>query len=384
VNARLRVLVVDDEPGMRLGAQRVLRKCEAELPDIDLRVGFDVEVAADGREALAKLETAAFDLVLLDYKLPDMTGLDILGRIAGRKLDVCVVMITAFASLDVAVSATKNGAFDFLAKPFSPEELEATARKAARSLLLQREARRLAEEKRRVRFEFLRVLSHELKAPLGAVESYLVLLRDRVAGEDLKAYDLPVRRAIERVEGMRKLILDLLDLTRIESGERRRDLRDVDLVEVARSAIELAAAEAKRRGVAIEVDAPERLPVRADRSEMEIVLNNLVSNAVKYNRDGGRVGVRLARGADGLEIAVSDTGIGMAPEECAKLFGEFVRIRNDQTRGIPGSGLGLSTVRKLATLYGGTVAVQSRPGVGSTFTVRLPAAPSAPAGGATP
>ncbi|MBU1238930.1 histidine kinase, partial [Myxococcota bacterium] len=107
-------------------------------------------------------------------------------------------------------------------------------------------------------------------------------------------------------------------------------------------------------------------------SEMEIVFNNLVSNAVKYNRDQGQVRVSLTHdGADAVRISVMDTGLGMEPEDCARLFNEFVRIKNDETRNIPGSGLGLSIVKKLAHLYGGEVSVTSVPGEGSTFTVVL-------------
>ena len=111
--------------------------------------------------------------------------------------------------------------------------------------------------------------------------------------------------------------------------------------------------------------------VQADAGEVEIVLNNLVSNAVKYNRDGGRVTVSLRRLGDGVEIAVADTGIGLKPEEAAKLFREFVRIKNEHTVKVLGSGLGLSTVRKIATMYEGDARVESEAGVGSTFTVRL-------------
>jgi two-component system, sensor histidine kinase and response regulator len=174
---------------------------------------------------------------------------------------------------------------------------------------------------------------------------------------------------------MRRLIAELLDLTRIESGQKRRELADVDVREVARAAIETVAAAARERQVAVALHAPDRLPALADRGELEILFNNLVSNAVKYNRQGGRVDVTVAEmDAGGIRLAVADTGIGLSPEEAARLFQEFVRIKNDRTRGIPGTGLGLSIVRKLAQLYGGDVTVQSQPGVGSTFTVTLPQA----------
>jgi signal transduction histidine kinase len=170
---------------------------------------------------------------------------------------------------------------------------------------------------------------------------------------------------------MRKLILDLLDLTRIESGNKQRQLLSVDLCEVVAMAIETAQPEADGRQIAIRTAMPAELTLQGDRGELEIILNNLVSNAVKYNRDGGAVTVTLTDLGEQVEIAVADTGIGMTQQEADKLFGEFVRIKNAKTASILGSGLGLSIVKKLTALYAGDVSVRSEPDVGSTFTVRL-------------
>ncbi len=367
----LRILVVDDEPGMCEGAQRVLRRHAVHLPDMGVEIAFDTEGAGTMAAAREALGRGRFDLVLLDYKLPDGSGLDLLREIRAARMDLLVIMITAFASLEVAVSATRNGAYDFLSKPFGPEELESVVTKATRALIVERKARRLEEERRKTRLQFLSVLAHELKAPLGAVEGILKLLQHRILGHDLSAYDAQVARAMARVEGMRKLIFDLLDLTRIEAGERRRELRAVDVAEVARTAIDTVAAEAERRDIRIRLDAAGPVAMTADRSELEIIFNNLVGNAVKYNRNGGRVEVRIARRNRAVVIEVEDTGIGMTAEEAARLFGEFVRIRNEKTRHIAGSGLGLSTVKKLVLLYGGEVSVLSQPDAGSTFTVTL-------------
>ena len=126
----------------------------------------------------------------------------------------------------------------------------------------------------------------------------------------------------------------------------------------------------------MELDAEEGIELLADAGEAEIVLNNLVSNAVKYNRDGGKVTVAIRRKGDAVRIAVTDTGIGLSPEEAGKLFNEFMRIKNEHTVKILGSGLGLSTVRKIANMYDGEANVKSEPGVGSTFTVTLHDAPA--------
>ncbi len=367
----LNILIVDDEYGMRRGAERALRNMHLHLHDINGDVRFNIRTAADGRELDERMAEGPTDILILDYKLPDTTGLDILDRLMKQPLDLLVIMITAYASLDTAVTATRRGAYDFLAKPFTPEELRGAVRKAARHLILQRQARRLAEEKRQVRFQFVSVLAHEMKAPISAIEGYLQMMRERAVGETLADYDHIVGRCLVRIEGMRKLISDLLDMTSIESGQRQRAIATVDLGEIARQAVENVKAEAARRGIAIDLDVPEGARMEADRAEIEMIFNNLVSNAVKYNRDGGRVGLRVREAEGEIRLAVEDSGIGMTPEECQRLFSDFSRIKNDKTRHILGSGLGLSTLKKIVTLYDGDISVESRPDVGSTFSVVL-------------
>jgi two-component system, sensor histidine kinase and response regulator len=367
----LNILIVDDEYGMRRGAERALRDITVSLPDIGGEVRFDIRTAATGKELEEKMNEGPTDILILDHKLPDTTGLDILDRLSKSSLDLLVIMITAYASLDTAVTATRRGAYDFLAKPFTPEELRGAVRKAARHLILQRQARRLAEEKRQVRFQFISVLAHEMKAPIAAVEGYLQMIHERSVGDKLEDYDHMLDRCLIRIEGMRKLISDLLDLTSIESGQRMRTLAGVDLSEVARQAVENVKAEMKRRNISMQLDVPAGLSMEADRTEIEMIFNNLISNAVKYNRDQGRVGVTVGMTGDEVRIQVEDTGIGMTLEETQRLFSDFSRIKNEKTRNILGSGLGLSTLKKLITLYNGDITVKSKPDIGSTFTVTL-------------
>jgi two-component system, sensor histidine kinase and response regulator len=372
----LRVLVTDDELGMRLGVARTLRDFTVQVPDVEETIGFVVEEAASGEAALEKIRGSQPHILFLDHKMPGMSGLEVLEATRDLQSEMLTIMITAYASIETAVQATKRGAYDFLAKPFTPDELRNTTRKAAVRLALAKQTRKLAEEKRQVRFQFIRVLGHELKAPLNAVEGYLRLLQEGRLDDGSPAYVEAVERSLTRIEGMRKLVTDLLDVTHIESGQRQRHLAMVDLVQIARDVLETFAPETAAKRIEITLHAPEPVRLVADRGEIEMILNNLISNAVKYNREGGRVDVRLTREADRITIAVGDTGIGLTPEEAARLFGEFVRIRNEKTQGILGSGLGLSIVKKLACLYGGDANVTSQSGVGSTFTVVLCDQPS--------
>jgi two-component system sensor histidine kinase/response regulator len=365
----VRVLIVDDEPGMRLGAERALRSFSVTIPEVDGEIVFVTDTAGTGEDALRKLDSC--DLLLLDHKLPGMTGLEVLNQVTRDYPQVLTIMITAYASLETAITATKLGAYDFLAKPFTPEELKISVRKAAKHLVLLREARKLAEEKKRIRFQFISVLAHELKAPLNAIEGNLRIVREKSAGDDPQVYNQMIDRSIVRLDGMRKLILDLLDMTRIESGEKKRELADVDLVEMARLSVETVQTLAQQRKIVVELHAPPRAMLKGDRGEIEIILNNLISNAVKYNRDEGRVDVTIQDEPEKVVVRVKDTGIGMTEAESAQLFQEFVRIKNAKTRGVLGTGLGLSILKKLTQLYHGDVTVQSEPDVGSTFTAVL-------------
>lgn len=368
---QLRVLVCDDEPGMRIGVARALRDFVVSVPDITDAVLFEVEHAESGEEAIEKVEARTPHILLLDHKLPGMTGLDVLDRIESSQSDMLTIMMTAYASIETAVRATKQGAYDFLAKPFTPAELRNAVRKAAEHVVVAQQARRLAQEKRQVRFQFISVLAHELQAPLGAVQGYLDVLKDRPAGVDAAACEHMIDRCRNRMLFMRKMIGDLLDLTRIESGQRRREVCEFDVCAAARTAMETVSAQAAEQEVEVTLHAERPVLMTGDASEIEIVLNNLLTNAVKYNKRGGRVDVMVAEAGDEVVIEVADTGIGMTDEEAGRLFKEFVRIKNKKTRHILGSGLGLSIVKRLAQLYGGSVSVKSEPDAGTTFRVAV-------------
>ena len=373
-----RILAIDDEVGMRVGIERALRHFVITVPALDETISLEVETAATAEEGLSRIDSFRPDLLLLDHKLPGMSGLELLEILdrRGEEIDLLTIVITAYASIDTAIKATKQGAYDFLAKPFTPLELKAAVRNAISHLIVRRRARALAEERRQVRFQFISVLAHELKAPLGAVEGFLMLLLEPGAVEDPDQRKHLMDRSLIRLRGMRKLIYDLLDLTRIESGTMKRELSDVDLVDVARTVAETMAPDARQKGVVIRLECPERLVMSSDRSELEIMFNNLVSNAVKYNRQDGTVTVRMQDADDLVVVEVQDTGIGMTEKESQRLFSDFVRIKNAKTANILGSGLGLSIVKKLVDLYSGSVSVRSEPDVGSTFRVELRRSPA--------
>jgi two-component system, sensor histidine kinase and response regulator len=369
----LKVLVVDDEPGIRSGIQRILRNFRVGYPFMDEDFDFEVAEAETGEKAIEIIEAQPVDIILLDNKLPGMDGIEVLDYIKKKEFDSQVMMITSYASLDLAVKATNNGAFNFMPKPFTPEELRSSIEGITKHLFLKRMTRKMNREGKQVRFQFLSVLSHELKSPINAIEGYLKIMKERQVGDNLSDYDAMLDRSLERIKGMRNLIMDMMDLTRLESGKKVRELKKVDLNQVARIAMDTMEPMSIQKNVRMYLDAPENLFISADPDEIEIILNNLVSNAVKYNREGGSVHVVLRQIDSAIKIKVEDTGIGMKEEDISLLFQEFVRIKNEKTKMITGSGLGLSIIKKLVEdNYSGSISVKSTPDVGSVFEVKLP------------
>ena len=367
----LKLLIVDDETAMGRAVERALRNYTVHVPEVDMDVGYAIEYVDTGEKAIDIIDARPPDILLLDHKLPGISGLDILNHIAEKPIDMLTVMITAYATLENAIAATRRGAYDFLAKPFTPEELKASVYRTAKHLLLCRQSEALAREKRRIRFEFISILAHELKSPLAAIQQFISIIQSADPAEESDLIRQMAGRSLERIKGMRKLILDLLDVTRLESGQKPRRMETVDLAETAGRAAENMHLEAEKRAITIAVHADQALCITADLWEMETIFNNLVSNAVKYNRDNGRVDIRVSAEDGGITIRVSDTGIGISEADAGRLFKEFARIRSADTESIAGSGLGLSIVKKIAALYNGDVLLESTPGCGSIFTVVL-------------
>ncbi len=368
---KLKVLVVDDEPGIRSGINRILRNYSVGFPFMEEDFQFELIDAETGEKAIEIIESSPVDIILLDNKLPGINGIDVLEYISKQKYDVQVMMITSYASLDLAVKATNIGAYNFIPKPFTPDELKTAMEGITKHLFLKRMTRQLHKEGKEIRFQFLSVLSHELKSPINAIEGYLQIMKEKQVGEKIDDYAVMINRSIERLKGMRTLIMDLLDLTKLESGKKQREIKKIDVSEIAKMAIHSMEPLAIKKNVRIYYDNGEACYLNGDNAEIEIILNNLLSNAIKYNKEGGQIYVHIKGSDDKVVIKVEDTGIGMSEEDQEKLFQEFVRIKNVKTKNITGSGLGLSIIKKLADLYAGDIKVTSKPDIGTTFTVTL-------------
>ena len=284
----LKLLIVDDDQRMRESCSMLLESLKIRLPWLDDEYSFKITETGTAEDAQAIIDKEDIDILLLDQRLPGLQGTDLLEYISGKEIDVQTVMITGNATLDTAVNATRNGANEILVKPFTPEELRMAVAKAAKFLILQRIVAKLDEERKKTRFEFIRVLSHELKSPLAAVTGYLNIIKTRTLGDDLETYIPSIERSILRLEGMKRLISDMLDLTRIESGVKVRNVSEHNLAEIVADMTEGIRTQAMERKITVSSEVPD-FKITVDRVDMEIILTNLLTNAVKYNKDGGSI-----------------------------------------------------------------------------------------------
>ncbi len=370
--ATLKVLVVDDEPGIRMGIQRILRNFCVSYPFMEEDFDFTTIEAETGELAIKIIDSEQIDIILLDNKLPGIEGIEVLDYIKQKNYNALVMMITSYASLELAVKATQRGAYNFVPKPFTPDELRAAMENITKKLFLQRMTEKMYTEGKQIRFQFLSVLSHELKSPINAIEGYLNIMKEKQVGNNIDDYQVMIVRSLERIKGMRNLIFDMLDLTRIESGKKKRTLSKVDLCEIANMAIDSIEPMAIQKNININRHFPEHVVFDADANEIEIIFNNLLSNAIKYNIENGHVDISIVQHSKSIVIVVEDTGIGMTADEIKSLFEDFMRIKNEKTKYITGSGLGLSITKKIVNLYNGDIQTRSIPGRGTKFTIKLP------------
>ena len=368
------ILLVDDDESRRYAKSRTLRKA-----------GFEVVETGYGMEALALAREIRPRLALVDVGLPDLDGREVCRQLKAmpETSSMAVLQISGtFVTEADTVAALESGADASLVEPVEPQVLIATARALIRARLAEeamrealareQKARASAEDANRIKDEFLAVLSHELRSPLGAILTWTTLLR---SGQ----VDPPrLERALEAIERnarvQARLIEDLLDISRIISGKSVLDIAVVELGPVVEGAVESvrSAAEAKSIRLEVEID-PTVGPVTADATRLQQVLWNLLSNAVKFTARGGITRVEVASAGSQAMIRVRDNGRGISPQFLGHVFERFRQADSSTTRQEGGLGLGLAIVRHIVEQHGGTVTAESPGlGLGSIFTILLP------------
>ncbi len=357
------VVVIDDDYAMRLSCLQILQK-----------MGFRVELFEDGSRGLEGVASLKPALVVVDLKMPGISGLEVVARIHELDPEIIVVVITGFATIGTAVDAMKSGAYDFVPKPFSPDELRVIVNRGLERRRLLQATKRHEQERELMRRRFVTFVSHQLRTPLVAVHQYLDVLKRLPPGPEAEAKRAEwVERCLVRTDEMQQLIRDWLTLAEAEGGSLARERVEVDVVAVLRSLLERYASYAEEAGVVLAGELPEAVvPVLGDATALSILFDNLLVNAIKYNRPGGRVTVSVVFPDGEAVVAVADTGIGVPEEYREAIFDEFVRVKGEGAKKTTGTGLGLPICKRIAGELGGVIELESQAGVGSTFRVRLP------------
>jgi two-component system sensor histidine kinase/response regulator len=358
------ILIIDDEEAMRDSCTMILTKD-----------GFRAESAENGRIGLEKVRELKPALALIDLKMPGLSGLEVLEKIRDIDPETIPIVITGYATVESAVEAMKKGAYDFLPKPFSPDELRIIIGRALERRKLAQEAETLRREKKLMEENFITMVSHQLRSPLVAIQQYFEVILAGMAGRVEDTQKEMILRAKERLGGLLQLINDWLDMARISRGRIVDKFKSVALDKLLEKQIEFMRPLAEEFKVRLELrPAQEPALVLADEQSLEQVFSNLITNAIKYNKPQGSVTVTLCEEDQAILVEVADTGIGISKEQLPFIFDQFYRVSRREDQKIRGTGLGLAIAKKIVEAHHGSIQVSSEPGRGSTFSVRLPKA----------
>ncbi|RQW79031.1 MAG: sensor histidine kinase, partial [Geobacter sp.] len=328
----------------------------------------------DGLQGLEKVRTEKPDLIVVDLKMPKIGGMEVISRVREIDSEIVLVVITGYATISTAVEAMKAGAYDFLPKPFTADELRLIVNRGLERRHLMEESKRLRQEKEKMQRHFITFVSHELQSPLVAVQQYLDVLNH--LGDTPQREQLQVEwtsRCSEKVKDLLSLIRDWLTISKIEGGALVDRMKAISPATAITEVVRMYEGQAREHGIALKLDMPERVsPVKCNEECLNIIFSNLVVNAIKYNKPEGTVTISVEETTDEVVVSVSDTGIGIPEENRESIFEEFGRVKCDMTKDIPGTGLGLPICRKILHELGGKIEVHSTLNEGSTFRVSLP------------
>ena len=345
-----RLLLIDDE-------EVVLDSCLAILEGS----GHEVATAMSGAEGLDKVGAWAPDLVFVDLKMPGMSGMEVLEEVRALDPTIVCIVFTGFATIATAVEAMQRGAYDFLPKPFTPDEFRSMLRRGLEWRRLQVETAALRRERETLRENFAAIVSHELRSPLGAIQQNLFLLIPEltpVISEDQK----------RRLERMSTRLDELLGLNHrrlrgfsVDFSGLKESFRVVAIGEPIAKAVESAETEAVRKEVDIEVAVDPSTAVLGDEGTLTEAVLNLIGNAVKYSRPGGRVKVTAVRELEKVVVSIEDTGVGIPEADLGRIFDGFYRGKAAES-GTSGAGIGLAVTRRRVDIHAGSVPAEGVPG----------------------
>lgn len=357
-----KLLIIDDE-------EIVLDSCTHILAGTD----YQVLTARNGELGLQKLREYHPDLVFVDLKMPGISGFEVLDKIKELDPTIVCIVITGFSTVSSAVEAMQKGAYDFLSKPFTPDEFRMITRRGIEKRRLVLDTIALRKEKDMLRDQFAAIVSHELKSPLGAIQQNVFVLESQLsktANED----------QLHRLDRIKSRISDLLSLIntwlRVVSADIENlqdDFKPISIEDIILKAIEIIEPHAIRKNIQIITDFNNSTSqISGDRGTLIEVFVNLIGNAIKFSRMGSNVQINISELEDEfIEISVSDSGIGIAEDDLPFIFDAFYRGK-PKSDSKAGSGLGLAISQRIIEVHKGYIAVESEFGKGSIFTVKLP------------
>jgi len=362
MNEQHTVIVIDDEESMRDSCRMILQKD-----------GFITKTADNGLVGIKLVEESKPDIVLIDLKMPGLGGLEVLERIKNIDPDIIPIVITGYATVESAVDAMKRGAYDFLPKPFAPEELRLIIKRGLERIKLAREAESLRREKKLIEENFITMVSHQLRSPLVAIAQYFEVMLSGITGEIAPRQADMLVKANTRLESLLELINDWLDIAKMSSGKIIEKCKPVSLQQLLLRQIEFLRPLAEKDNISLTLSSVTgKDTISADAESLEQVFSNLISNAIKYNRPSGSIWIRIREENDYVITDIEDNGIGISAEHIPYLFDQFYRVKRNEDQKQKGSGLGLAIAKKITDAHQGNIEVSSRLGEGTTFSIRLP------------
>jgi signal transduction histidine kinase len=360
-NNKSKILIIDDE-------EIVLDSCTQILEQDNYRLA----TCSNGSEGLRILIEFNPDLVFVDLKMPGISGFEVLEKIRDQDPTIVTIVITGYATVDSAVEAMKKGAYDFLTKPFTPDEFRLITERGIEKRKLVLETIALRKEKEMLREHFAAIVSHELKSPLGAIQQNLFALTEELLDQLTEDQKEKTERMKSRINDLLNLINTWLRVISVDISKIRESFKPSSLNSSIAKAIENVESHAIRKDIEIiaSVEGQEKL-ILGNEGTMVEAFGNVIGNAIKYSRIGEKVTVELKDRDDKFLVTVSDTGVGISKDDLPFVLNDFYRGTTEPPTG-GGCGMGLAITKRIIEAHNGSIKVESELGKGSIFTISLP------------
>jgi len=360
MNNKAKIIIIDDE-------EVILDSCTMILAGGP----YDVWTASNGIKGIKLVEEFQPDIVFVDLKMPGISGMEVLDQISALDPTIVTVVITGFATVDSAIEAMKKGAYDFLPKPFTPDEFRLITRRGLERRKLMLETIALRREKEMLRENFAAIVSHELKSPLGAIQQNLYAFMGEPLTESQKAR---LERMKSRIEDLIKLIHSWLRVLSVDIEKIKENFTTTSVPGLISKAIESVEPHSNRKDITIisKIDEPIS-SIEGDEVSLVEALVNILGNAIKYSYTGGQVIITALEKERHLELSIADTGVGISKEELPFILGDFYRGKSG-LMAEESYGLGLTISQRIIEAHNGKISVESEPGKGTTFVIRIPVA----------